>query len=77
VEEHVRPGPLQNQQLLSARLRFLLMKTVERQCPVRTWAATLAMEFLVLSMQDFLGGGGGSLQRRGCAGPCVALPSRL
>jgi len=52
-------GPLQNQQLSSVRLRILFRKTAERQWPVLIWAAVLAMEFLTLSMHDFLGGGGG------------------
>jgi len=32
---------------------------------VLIWAAVLAMEFLLLSMHDFLGGGGGSPRCRG------------
>jgi len=51
-------GPLQNQQLLSVRLRILFRKAAERQWPVLIRAAVLAMEFLARSMHDFLGGGG-------------------
>jgi len=61
-------GPLQNQQLLSARLRILFRKTAERQWPVLIWAAALAMEFLALSMQDFFGGGGGISSVPWCLG---------
>jgi len=61
-------GPLQNQQLLSVRLRILFRNTAEHQWPVLIWAAVLAMEFLALSMHDFFGGGGGISSVPWCLG---------
>jgi len=61
-------GPLQNQQLLSARLRILFKNTAERQWPVLICAAALAMECPCMISLAVVAG---SLRCRGSWGPCA------
>ena len=63
----------QNQHWSSPRFLIRLKYTAERQWPILIWAAVLAMEFLVRSMHDFFGGGGGISSAPWCVGS-VGVP---